>query len=231
MVIFVLVCLHMKLHALFGSGVLTALIICSPGTAHALSFVEGTIFLEADTEASCTAQGGSYIEWYGQVYCTQSGDVAVSNDTDDNDVMVDFAAAEAAQIKAAQTLTLIGKTAAEAEAIAAAADVSFRVVERDGEAFAVTMDYRPGRINARVQNDIVVAYSIEGLDGEITNNTSSSVIAPTPNTPKPEELPEEVTENEDDKTADVDEATSSLDDTPEKRSWLRIIIDFFVFWK
>jgi len=40
-------------------------------------------------------------------------------------------------------------------------DVSFRVVERDGEKLIMTMDYRPGRINAVVENGKVVSYRVE----------------------------------------------------------------------
>jgi len=36
-----------------------------------------------------------------------------------------------------------------------------RVVERDGEVYAVTLDYIPWRINAVVENDIVVSYRVE----------------------------------------------------------------------
>lgn len=40
--------------------------------------------------------------------------------------------------------------------------VSFRVVQQDGEFFAVTMDFRPGRINAVVDNGVVVSFEVEG---------------------------------------------------------------------
>lgn len=57
---------------------------------------------------------------------------------------------------------LIGMTTAEAEAYAATNDIMFRVVEVDGEPQEVTEDYRPGRINASVESDVVVSYTVEG---------------------------------------------------------------------
>lgn len=39
--------------------------------AYALSFVEGTVFLEAQTQVECEAQDGNFIDWYGQIYCTE----------------------------------------------------------------------------------------------------------------------------------------------------------------
>lgn len=56
----------------------------------------------------------------------------------------------------------IGLTEAEAEALAAANDVMFRVVERDGEMLPTTRDYRPGRINATVDDGMVTRYLVEG---------------------------------------------------------------------
>jgi hypothetical protein len=38
----------------------------------------------------------------------------------------------------------------------------FRIVEEDGEFMAVTMDFRPGRINATVEDGLVVSVDIEG---------------------------------------------------------------------
>jgi hypothetical protein len=58
----------------------------------------------------------------------------------------------------------VGLSEAEAEALAAANEVPFRVVERDGEMLMVTEDWRPGRINAVVKNGTVVSYTVEGSD-------------------------------------------------------------------
>jgi DNA polymerase II large subunit len=60
----------------------------------------------------------------------------------------------------------IGLTVAEAEALATANDEPFRVVERDGEMLPTTRDYRPGRINATVEDGTVVAYEVEGAEAE-----------------------------------------------------------------
>ncbi|MBY0538067.1 hypothetical protein K2P47_01560 [Patescibacteria group bacterium] len=57
--------------------------------------------------------------------------------------------------------TIIGMTTAEAEAYATTQNVPFRVVMRDGESLPVTMDLRPGRINAVVEAGLVVSYTIE----------------------------------------------------------------------
>ncbi len=55
----------------------------------------------------------------------------------------------------------IGLTTAEAREQAEVNGVMFRLVEIDGEPQAVTMDLQAGRINATVENDIVVKYHIE----------------------------------------------------------------------
>ncbi len=68
----------------------------------------------------------------------------------------------------------VGLSEADAEAKAAADGVPFRVVMRDGEPQMVTMDYRPGRINATVENDIVISYEVEGSE---TSQPSSSASA------------------------------------------------------
>ena len=66
---------------------------------------------------------------------------------------------------------LIGMTTTEVEAHAETNEIMFRVVEIDGEPQPVTEDYRPGRINASVENDIVVSYTVEGeeVTGEDTD--------------------------------------------------------------
>jgi hypothetical protein len=56
---------------------------------------------------------------------------------------------------------ILGMTQAEAEAYAAANDVPFRVGRIDDEYLPVTMDYRPGRITAEIENGVVVDYSVE----------------------------------------------------------------------
>jgi len=56
---------------------------------------------------------------------------------------------------------IVGMTVAQAEAYAEATGVPFRVGFQDGEYFAVTMDYRPGRITASVEGGVVTDYSVE----------------------------------------------------------------------
>ena len=55
----------------------------------------------------------------------------------------------------------VGLTLDEAQNLAAETDRDFRVVSIDGEPQAITMDLRPGRINASLQNDIVVDIQVE----------------------------------------------------------------------
>lgn len=57
--------------------------------------------------------------------------------------------------------TIIAMTIIEAEAYAKESNVPFRVVMKDGESLPVTMDLRPGRINAVVEAGLVVSYTIE----------------------------------------------------------------------
>lgn len=56
---------------------------------------------------------------------------------------------------------VIGMTVTDAEAWAEANNVPFRIGMLDGEALAVTMDFRPGRITAAVENDVIVGYTVE----------------------------------------------------------------------
>lgn len=56
---------------------------------------------------------------------------------------------------------LIGLSVDEAKAYAAANNTDFRIGSIDGEFLPVTMDYRPGRITASIEKDIVVSYTVE----------------------------------------------------------------------
>lgn len=56
---------------------------------------------------------------------------------------------------------IIGMTVAAAEAYASEQGLPFRIGFQDGEPFALTLDYRPGRITASVENGIVTDYSVE----------------------------------------------------------------------
>ncbi|MBL6813976.1 MAG: hypothetical protein ISQ65_01995 [Pseudomonadales bacterium] len=56
----------------------------------------------------------------------------------------------------------IGLTETQARVLARSRNLPFRVVQRDGKDLAVTFDFRRGRINAEVRDNVVVAYSVEG---------------------------------------------------------------------
>lgn len=51
---------------------------------------------------------------------------------------------------------IIGMSEGQASDFLTAEGVDYRVVERDGESFPVTMDYSPGRVNLTIQNGVVV---------------------------------------------------------------------------
>ena len=55
----------------------------------------------------------------------------------------------------------VGLSLADAEAKAKESGVEFRIAEQDGEAKALTMDLRPGRVNAVVNSGVVTSVIIE----------------------------------------------------------------------
>lgn len=55
----------------------------------------------------------------------------------------------------------VGLSLADAEAKAKESGVEFRIAEQDGEAKALTMDLRPGRVNAMVNSGVVTSVVIE----------------------------------------------------------------------
>ncbi len=55
----------------------------------------------------------------------------------------------------------VGLTLEAAQELAENNNTTLRVTELDGEPQMVTMDYRPGRINASVKNNIVTSYRVE----------------------------------------------------------------------
>ena len=55
----------------------------------------------------------------------------------------------------------VGLSLADAEAKAKENGVEFRIAEQDGEAKALTMDIRPGRVNAVVNSGVVTSVVIE----------------------------------------------------------------------
>jgi|GEM_PF-6831610 len=54
-----------------------------------------------------------------------------------------------------------GLTLNEARSLASERSVPLRVVEQDGEPFAVTTDYVPGRVNVEIEDGLVSGYTIE----------------------------------------------------------------------
>lgn len=80
--------------------------------------------------------------------------VAVDNSSMDS---MDFEQAEAQTMAWAQGL--VGMTEQLAESCATQAGFGWRVVARDGQDFAVTADYSPTRINARIDRGLVSAVS------------------------------------------------------------------------
>ena len=56
--------------------------------------------------------------------------------------------------------TLIGMNITEAEQRAHTAGFTLRIVERDGESYAITYDYRNDRVNVKVTKDIITEYFV-----------------------------------------------------------------------
>jgi hypothetical protein len=54
----------------------------------------------------------------------------------------------------------IGLSESDAEALAADKDQTVRIAGRDGECFALTMDYRSDRVNLYLEDGAVVAATI-----------------------------------------------------------------------
>jgi len=63
----------------------------------------------------------------------------------------------------------IGLKVEDAQKMAAEKNTAFRVVMKDGQTMPTTRDYRPGRINATVEKETVVSYTVEGE--EVTADT------------------------------------------------------------
>lgn len=56
--------------------------------------------------------------------------------------------------------TIVGMSSDEAQAATEAAGYTYRVVMVDGEPRAVTMDYRPDRVNVSLKDDVVIASTV-----------------------------------------------------------------------
>lgn len=95
------------------------------------------------SEAGCTKM---YCEIYSEPYCNDDAQPDEANANLDEQTVRDI---------------YIWLSVDEATVEAAKRGVSFRLVEIDGVPQAVTMDYRPGRINATSQDGFITDLSIE----------------------------------------------------------------------
>ena len=111
-------------------------------------------------DVGCTKM---FCDTYAQPYCLDETVVDEIINTDPDSELIDRETEMEAQRAEAEQYAweYIGLSVEEAEAFALEHNMSFRVVEEDGEGLAVTMDYRPGRINATVEDNIVVSVDVE----------------------------------------------------------------------
>jgi hypothetical protein len=67
---------------------------------------------------------------------------------------------EVAKLVEETTKDLVGKSEKNVEYCAAFEGLQYRVAARDGEFFALTMDYSPTRINLEIEKEIVTKISV-----------------------------------------------------------------------
>ena len=67
---------------------------------------------------------------------------------------------EVAKLVQESTNELIGKSEKNVEYCAAFEGLAYRVAARDGEFFALTLDYSPTRINVEIEKDIVTKINV-----------------------------------------------------------------------
>ena len=84
-------------------------------------------------------------------------DVVNESPTPEPGATSDFESEMNAQVERTKAFadSLIGMNIGEAETLAASKGFITRVVERDGESFWITMDYRTNRVNLTVEKDMV----------------------------------------------------------------------------
>ena len=80
------------------------------------------------------------------------------------DELIDLESQWENQVETSLGLDFVGLSVTDAENLANQNNIPFRIVEQDGEYYAVTADYRPGRINAVVNDDVVTEYTVEGAE-------------------------------------------------------------------
>lgn len=71
-----------------------------------------------------------------------------------------FAVSEGEEIPQDQADLLIGMVEADAESCAEGLGWKWRVGERDGEFYALTMDYRPDRVTVQIQEGIIYLVNV-----------------------------------------------------------------------
>jgi hypothetical protein len=101
--------------------------------------------LVISTFAQCEKAGGAILTTYPE-QCTIGGGTFTNTTGQQN----------------GESQAYIGLAEADALAMANKANVPARVVERDGKALPVTMDYVFGRLNFSVKNGAVYKVSVEG---------------------------------------------------------------------
>jgi len=67
----------------------------------------------------------------------------------------------------------VGMSVDEAEAKAESDETMFRVVVKDGEPQPTTRDFQEGRINAVVENNVVIGYSVETQNPVLEDNSDA----------------------------------------------------------
>ncbi len=67
---------------------------------------------------------------------------------------------EVAKLVQETTKDLVGKTEKNVEYCAAFEGLTYRVAARDGEFYALTMDYSPTRINVEIENEVVTKINV-----------------------------------------------------------------------
>lgn len=89
----------------------------------------------------------------------QSTEQPAVQPTEDSTWMEDSMASQIEKTRAFAS-TLVGLNIDEARALTAGTGFSLRIVQQDGEYFAITMDYRTDRIDLVINNDIITEVSV-----------------------------------------------------------------------
>ena len=101
--------------------------------------------------------------------CSSSSSVTEKKPEETPTFVVDFDAETPTETADAY----IGTTLEEATLTAKKNEVPFRVVEQDGQSLSATMDFVIGRINASVENGVVIRYQVEGSETAVETTTQT----------------------------------------------------------